>query len=344
MKALIPLVIALITTLALTTVRFAQRASAERERAEAAIAARDEQLDRVRDLERARHSLEQQLASLKRQIQETASAQASASSSPAARAAPEPAASARTSVRSAASPLPAPRVRWMGLNTPSASPAAQRVIRAQMKAALRRQYEGMGAALGLSPEEENKLIDVLAEQRTRGFPSPPDGKLDSARVRQAALERRQRDEAEIAAIIGQDRMPQWEEYQRSLPQRMEVNMIRDQLQTMGVPIDQNQQAQLLDILHEDNQLHPPPTLSPGLSPQDMQAQLTKWQEERDRRILERVQSVLTPEQYSRYRDYQQWQSEMRQNALRNFHVMSGSASAGAPVSVQFAVPAEVPKP
>src|SRR5215471_15543411 len=66
MKALIPLLLVSTSALAVTTVQFAHRASTERKRAEDALAADRQHQLRIRELEKERGTLDQQLMDAQR--------------------------------------------------------------------------------------------------------------------------------------------------------------------------------------------------------------------------------------------------------------------------------------
>jgi hypothetical protein len=211
------------------------------------------------------------------------------------------------------------------------SPAAQRYMRAQMKASMRRQYEDVGQALGLSQEQANKLIDVLSEPQTRMI-GLPKGPMDRASIMQAAQDAKKRSEDAVAALIGQDKLPQWQEYQKTMPERMQATQVRDELQRMGTPLSDDQRTQLVDILIEQRQQNPRPVYDYSAPSEETRQAWTKWQDDADKALLERAKSVLTKEQYEHYRDYQEWQTEMRNNSFRNFRPAMPVLQSGQAVS------------
>jgi hypothetical protein len=346
MKALIPLLIVSTSALAVTTVQYAQRAGTERRRADEAQIAVQNHEARIRELQQAQNNLQEQLQQRARPPSEpvASSAQVAAPTpNPAPRRAglqargflarAEPAISGGVEIRGG--PMP-----FMAMEQ-QLSPAAQRYMRQQMKAGLRRQYEDLGPALGMSPEQSSKLIDLLSEQQSRSMAEPRKLNVDMKEAMQAARETQKRNYAEIAALIGQDKVPLWEDYQKSLPERSQVNMIREQMENMGVPITDDQRARLLEVVMEERQSNPRPMPSEGLPPEEMFAQSMKWQEEADKALLERAKTVLTPEQYQHYRDYQQWQSEMRNNSMRSFRAGPGGVM-GLATSSSYAVTPDPP--
>lgn len=94
--------------------------------------------------------------------------------------------------------------------------------------ALQREYPDLEKAMGLTPEEADKLLEILAKQhvdqsnRPVGRSRPPADPAERERhVREMAdqAERDRAAEAEIAALLG-DRYPKWQEYRRSSSERL----------------------------------------------------------------------------------------------------------------------------
>jgi hypothetical protein len=203
---------------------------------------------------------------------------------------------------------------FFGPMTPK-SPAAQRYLKWQNRGMVLRQNEGLAEALRLTPQEVEKLYDLLADQMTRMRTAPRMALNDIDAMRKQAEEIKARDDAEIAKVIGQNRMPLWKDFQETLIFRAQAQNVRDQLQMMGVPLSDDQRQQLLDMFLQDRQLPygPPPDQNASISVEERIAQSNKWQDENDRKQLERMKPVLTAEQYSRYSDYQAYMAEMRTN-------------------------------
>jgi hypothetical protein len=193
------------------------------------------------------------------------------------------------------------------------SPAAQRYMKWQNRGMILRQYEGVAEALRLTPQETEKLYQVLADQMTSGRTVPRMALNDIAAIRKQAEQIQASTDAEIVKVIGQNRMPLWKDFQQSIPFRMQVQGVRDQLQQMGVPLSDEQRQQLLDIFLQDRQSPYGPQLdeSASLSLEERIAQSNKWQEESERKMLERMKPVLTAEQSARYSDFQAYMAEMR---------------------------------
>jgi hypothetical protein len=318
MKPLIPILIVATTSLAVASVQFHQQAAIQRERADAEMALRQKQEARVVQLERTQARLERDLM--------TARSGAGFSLPPARagdRSPPPPPGTVAHAGRGAGvftitemgdGNAPRPLTFGAGRRPPfMESPAARNFMKTRMKSSLRRTYEDAGPALGLSAEKTNQLIDLLADQQTRGIGAePPEGKT----LQQFAREQQQKNQAEIAALVGEDKLDEWASYQKSLPDRMQLSQVRDQLDQAGVPMNESQRTELLAAISEESQRLPRPAWNTGLPPEESMAQMNQWQTEYDKALLDRAKQVLNTEQYKAYKEFQDWQTEMRNSMPR----------------------------
>jgi hypothetical protein len=330
MKPLIPILAVATTSLAVASVQYARQASTQRERADTEMALRQKQEARVAQLERDHARLEKEIASLQAAASEAP--QVAAVATPPA---PPPKAGARAAGQGDGV--------WTAIdrNDPNAPPrafspfrgpgfmdtaAGRNYLKSRTKMAMRRLHQDMGSALGLSEEKESQLLDLLADQQARvserfrnAGNADPQRPFDMREVQQ-------KNNAEIAGLIGQDKMDEWQAYQQSLPDRSQVNMVNQQLTEAGVPaMTENQRAEMLAAVTDERRNRPQPTLTPGTTPEEQFAQSSEWQAEYEKAVLERAKSILSAEQYRAYKEFQDFQSEMRKSVPR----LSGPT--GAPV-------------
>jgi hypothetical protein len=328
MKLLIPLLIVSTSALAATTIQYAQRAGVERKRADEALLASQKQETRIRELESSYRTLEHQLMEAQRPEPSPPTASTSAppkNSMPSAQAvrAPLPGRAvgkAMYGVFSNTDPAASRGVSFVNAGSPwaNASPAAQRYMKLQHKMMIRKQYEDVGPALGLSQEQTGKLVDVLADQMVRNMTQPRKALNDMQSMMKAAEETKARNDAEIANVLGQDKARLWQDYQRTLPQRSQINMISEQMEMLGEPLTSDQRSQLLTAMVDNNATPPAyPSYDLGLSHEERRAQAMKWQDEQERTLLESMKPVLNSRQLEMYRDYQAYQKEMRDSMMRN---------------------------
>ena len=324
MKPLIPVLIVATTSLAVASVQFARQASAQRERADTEMALRQKQDVRVAQLERNQARLERDLMLARG---------ASGAASPGTAGGPPPPGS-RTGGRfgfadRAQGDREGPPQEFFrgGLPRMLESPAARNFLRSSARNSIRRMYEDVGSALGLSADKKNQFIDLLADQQTRNMgrpPMPPDGETWA----QARQEEQKKNGDEIKALIGPDKLDAWAAYQKTLPDRAQLDVVRNQLEQAGVPMTDSQRTEMLAAISDETQRNPRPTFSAGASQEDTTAQTTQWQSDYDKALLDRAKQVLTTEQYNSYKEFQDWQTEMRNSMPRGPGGQRGIARIG----------------
>jgi hypothetical protein len=339
MKPLIPILIVATTSLAVASTQFARQASAQRERADAEMVLRQKQDTRIADLERSQARLQRELILAQADAGDAPSV---AAAGPERRPPPPPRPNIRlggafASLESVeAGP---PRNEFFGPRMES--PAARNFMRTRMKSSLKRMYEDVGPALGLSQEKAGQLLDLLAEQQSRNFGRPPtteDGQPVQD-MQKYFRDQQLKNNAEITALIGQDKVDDWTAYQKSLPDRAQLNQVREQLDTAGVPMTDTQRTEMLTALSEERDRLPRPTYAAGVPPEEMAAQYKQWQTDYDKAVTDRAKQVFTSDQFKSYKEYQDWQAEMRNSmpmiggrpVLRNGIIAAPVESSGATV-------------
>jgi hypothetical protein len=199
---------------------------------------------------------------------------------------------------------------------PFDSPAARNFMRTRMKSSIRRLYGDAGQALGLSDEKGKQLLELLADQQTRNMGGPP--KLAEGQTfQQYAQETQKKNAQEITNLIGADKADEWAAYEKTLPQRSQLGVVADQLDQAGLPMSESQRTEMLAAISEETQRLPPrPSFQQGVPPEEMLAQMNQWQTEYDKALMDRAKTVLNTDQYKAYKEYQDWQTEMRNNMPR----------------------------
>ena len=126
-----------------------------------------------------------------------------------------------------------------------------------------RQYPDLATALNLQPNEANRLLDLLAKQvssqeeydQKRHHEGPmPDAAAVQAR-RQQDEERRRADEAERAALLGEARLNELNQYLGSLGARAQARELRTMLADSDYPLRQDQVAPFVASLAAEQRRH-----------------------------------------------------------------------------------------
>ncbi|HKU91633.1 MAG TPA: hypothetical protein VJP84_17715 [Steroidobacteraceae bacterium] len=226
------------------------------------------------------------------------------SAHPAAAAPPPPAAELAQSAKSE-DPV------WT-MRRPERSPAFQKMMRSQIRANNKRVYSDVGTKLGLDKETTNKLIDLLTEQQVPNFDAPRDIN-DPTDWQRYQEEKHRQDQARISDLIGPDKAVALQEYQETLPARMEVDMLARQLEGYDAALSADQRKRLIDVYVEERKRVPMPEGYEGMDPETYQKSVASWQDDYNRRTAEEAQRILSSDQLTAFNEMQQWQKEMREN-------------------------------
>jgi hypothetical protein len=238
---------------------------------------------------------------------------------------------------------------------PDRSPAFRKMMRSQMRANNKRVYADIGAKLGLDKDTANKLIDLITEQQLPDFGNVRD-MSDQAEVQRYFEEKQRQSQAEISDLIGADKAMALQEYQETLPARMEVDMLARQLEGNDTALTAEQRQKLVDAYVEERKRVPMPEGYEGMDNEAYQKSVNAWQDDYNRRTAEQAERILNGDQLTAFNEMQQWQKEMRENmpalppgvAPRRFRgVAGGNAvmfSTTAPIAISASGSATVAAP
>jgi hypothetical protein len=191
------------------------------------------------------------------------------------------------------------------------SPAMRKMMRAQLRANNKRLYGEFVAQMGLGEDDANKFYDLLTNQQAVNFGQMRGLDADEARAK-AQQERKQSEDA-LENLLGADRVATLREYQETMGVRAEVDMIARQLEAMENSLTAEQRKKLVTAMIEEQKRIPQPEYSSFGDRELYNKALTDWQAQYNDRATDRARSILNSEQMSSYNEYQQWQTEMRDN-------------------------------
>jgi hypothetical protein len=228
-------------------------------------------------------------------------------------------------------------------------PAMRDMMRGQQKATLNMMYGGLFKEMTLAPEEKEKLMGILTEAQMKNIESAQGifggQKEDTGVDMQKRFEdTRKQTETELKSLLGDERFAQYEDYQKNIGERMQLDQLKTQLDSEKMPLQDQQLAQLLQVMKEERAAVPPVIPNDAASfPKDFKALMTaenlekqmQWMEDYDRRVLDRAGQFLTPDQMKQYRAFQQSQAAMQQFGLKMAGELFGT---GKPAPAVEAVP------
>jgi hypothetical protein len=187
------------------------------------------------------------------------------------------------------------------------APAAQsrsRELPLDQRKIMARQRNGqLFRELGLSEQQVDALLDVLAAQdarapsNSRRIGGPPFGRLGPS-ADATSPEELQRNRDEIASAIGPEKAAQFEALKKTLPARDQLQQLRNELERAGDPVTDEQQRRLLAIMNSRETTAPPARVE-GESPEESMARYREWRRESSESLRRDAASVLTPDQVKR---------------------------------------------
>jgi hypothetical protein len=215
-------------------------------------------------------------------------------------------------------------------------PAMREMMREQQKVAINMMYGGLFKELNLSPEEKEKLKDLLTDSQMGNVEAAQGlfgGTQDEAAVaaaKKATAEAKKQTDADLKALLGDERFAQYQDYEKNIGDRMQLDQFKTQLAADSTPLRDDQNAQLLQIMKEEKLALPPaiPEAQSEMPDKDtftaqkMDEQL-KWMEQYNARVADRAKGVLTPEQFINYQKFQEQQASMSKLGLQMARQMFG---------------------
>ena len=282
---------------------------------------------------------------------------------PAATARPEPAA---TEARAAPSPqtfVPSGRIIERDMLQ---DPEYRKARLTQIRLQLPERYPGLAEELGLSPEQADRLFDLLAEHQLESTSTPlivgANGQIDQTQLQERQRQQqelRARQDAALTAMLGDARMDKWREYQQTQAPRQQVMQLGRTLDAMGMPLSAAQRRPLTEamVAEQTRQRQEQMAMSRELAaslgpggPRDPQTQ-ARLQEENfrrqadsNRRLLDVAATHLTPRQLELYRSQLESQLTVNRVSTRVLREAAEQNRTAAPVTVTGSVQVVVPLP
>ena len=202
-------------------------------------------------------------------------------------------------------------------------PAMKEMLRSQQKSMMKTMYGSLFKELNLPAEQQKKLTDLLLDAQMSGVESAGDLFKGESEARTNAVnaiaEKQKATQAQIKALLGDEKYAQYEDYQKTIADRMVLNQFQQQSAGTDTELRDDQMQRLIGLIKEERAKTPPIIdEDPGKSMENLQKVFNtelfdkqmQWQEDLNKRVLERADGVLTPEQLKEYADFQASQFNM----------------------------------
>lgn len=209
-------------------------------------------------------------------------------------------------------------------------PQMKKAMAAQSSFAMRQFYTDFIKTNHLTPEEADRFYKALGDRQmalmdsTAEILGDKDGQAaDSAKPADPKA-KKEAAEQPLAEILGPQRFAQFQEYEKTLPDRMQINQLNQQLSASGAPLQPFQTDGLMRIIADERTKQPSPfaandpaALSRTASMSDADLDdFTASQQQLNERVRARAASLLNPQQMSALEAYQKQSIEAQKLGLK----------------------------
>jgi len=234
-------------------------------------------------------------------------------------------------------------------------PAMKEMIRSQQKGMMKTMYGPLFKDLDLSANQQKQLTDILLDSQMNGvdsaaglFDGEGEGKTNAIN---ALVEKQKATTEQIKDLLGDEKYVQYEDYQKTMADRMTLNQFQQQAAGTQTALRDDQLKELVQLMKEERAKAPPvvgedpakaaESLSKLMNDEIMDQQM-KWQEDFNQRVFDRAGHVLTPDQLKEFADFQAQQFNMQKFGLKMAREVFGGGKEGAGGQPDPNVPAPPP--
>jgi hypothetical protein len=228
-------------------------------------------------------------------------------------------------------------------------PAMKEMVRSQQKIMAQKMYGPLCRDLNLAPEQKDQLMGLLQEHQMAAVEQAGalfgSGESDQTKISSALKDKEKELDTQVKSLLGEEKFAQYSAYKTTLGERMQLDQLRQQLEGGNAPLQDEQMQSLLQVMKEERDKTPPvipnkkgegaANFAQMLTDETMEKQF-QWQEDLNRRVLERAGQILTPQQLKEYTDFQTQQLTMQKAGMRMAREMFGG---GNPPSTEVKVEA-----
>ena len=229
-------------------------------------------------------------------------------------------------------------------------PAMKEMMRTQQKVMVQKMYGPLLKDLNLPPEQKDKFMELMLDRQMSSIDQAgalfKEGETDKTEAAKAMQESQKELDASLKALVGDEKFAQYQDYTKTMGERMQLDQFRQQLETGNMALQDDQMKSLLQVMKEEREKVPPVISNKaGDNPADFAKALSEdnlakqfqWQEDLNRRVQERAGQVLTPEQLKEFTDFQSQQMNLQKVGMKMAKELFGTGKTAAPTDVQVIV-------
>lgn len=231
-----------------------------------------------------------------------------------------------------------------GLAAMFKDPAMKDMIKSQQKAyigpMIDKMYGSFFQQFNLTPEQTAYLKDLIQKKMLVASDlgmSMLDGSADAskqAELRKQIKEQTDAVDSQIKQFLGDDNYKQFQDYEKSTADRMQVSQFQDQFAGTATALSPDQQQQLIQAMADERNNFKWTTdfSNPNAAGTDVASMFTdekvnqfaQQREQLDQQVIERARQILTPEQLTQFEAFQKAQRELQVNGMKMAAKMFGT--------------------
>jgi hypothetical protein len=190
-------------------------------------------------------------------------------------------------------------------------PEMRKMLAAQQTSALRGFYSDFVKQAHLTPDEADRFFSLLQDRQMALMDSSANMMSGSAVDLKAASAAATTSDDAIKSLLGPDRFGQYQSFEKTLGDRIQVQQFSQQLGSTGAPLQDYQSQALIQIMSQERATLPSfqsnsgAGLAQGISmTPDQISQYSQQIDAMNQRVYNRALSVLTPPQLSAFAAFQ----------------------------------------
>lgn len=224
----------------------------------------------------------------------------------------------------------------------------KKMMRSQMAMGLKMQYGSLAKDLKLDPKLADQVFSLLGDRQMAltevTFGAMKGGALDEAATKEIAAKsealKKEYDE-KLKAVLGDTGMTQLQDYERTLGDRMMLNMHEQQFSASGSPLESGQRDSLLQIM-KDERLKTPAGLfdqanggdaSKAIAAMRDDSAIEKWiaqEQDYQQRVVQAATKTLNPDQVNALQESFKQQLDLQRFGVKMSKEMFKGTDAPAP--------------
>jgi hypothetical protein len=227
------------------------------------------------------------------------------------------------------------------------NPQMKEAMRATQKVAINRAYGPLSKYTNLTVEQLDALKDLILERQMAMRESALSVMSGSESDRKQAAEDAKAIKAEydkkIQDLLGPQEYQVFQDYEKVMPERMQVQSFRDTLPS-DLALTEQQEYDLMSAMYEERKALPTSSLlndqnkDPSQLTEERIAEETKMLERLQQQYTNRAVAILSPQQFQQFQQYMDQQRAMQTMAMKMAAQMFGNKPAPQPPANQAQTP------